>query len=143
MRHHTKDKGDQGLGFVLADLMKNHIHVALPISEHLPFDCIAISEEGLLRRVSVKYRSLKKGVIEVQRRSVWTSGGKVRVKPHKPHSYDILAIYCPDTDKCYYLKESDLVSKTILTLRVETSRNNQTSLCTFARDFEGTDNIFR
>lgn len=43
--HHTKDKGDVGLGHVIAVLLENGIQVALPISEHLPFDCIAISED--------------------------------------------------------------------------------------------------
>ncbi len=59
MGHHTKDKGDLGVGFVIADLIRNDIKVALPISEHLPFECIAISPEGGLCRVSVKSRRLR------------------------------------------------------------------------------------
>lgn len=46
MRHHTKDKGDIGLGCVIADLLKHDIQVALPVSEHLPFDLIAIHPYG-------------------------------------------------------------------------------------------------
>src|SRR5216683_5100347 len=46
VRHHTKDKGDEGLGQVIADLMTNGVQVAVPLSEHLPFDLIAIGEQG-------------------------------------------------------------------------------------------------
>ena len=57
VRHHTKDKGDEGLGQVIADLMTNGIQVAVPLSEHLPFDLIAIGEHGAMRRVQVRYRA--------------------------------------------------------------------------------------
>src|SRR6266849_5630383 len=57
MRHHTKDKGDEGLGQVIADLMTNGVQVAIPLSEHLPFDLIAIGEHGGMRRVQVRYRA--------------------------------------------------------------------------------------
>jgi hypothetical protein len=57
VRHHTKDKGDEGLGQVIADLMTNGIQVAVPLSEHLPFDLIAVGEDGAMRRVQVRYRA--------------------------------------------------------------------------------------
>ena len=57
MRHHTKDKGDEGLGQVIGDLMSNGVQVAVPLSEHLPFDLIAIGEGGAMRRVQVRYRA--------------------------------------------------------------------------------------
>ena len=41
-RHRTKDKGDLGVACVITDLMKAGIQVSLPLSEHLPFDLIAI-----------------------------------------------------------------------------------------------------
>ena len=55
MNHPTKNKGDIGVAQIIADLMKNGIQVCLPISEHLPFDLIAISPDGhFLKRVQVK-----------------------------------------------------------------------------------------
>src|SRR5438132_8772398 len=56
VRHHTKDKGDEGLGQVIGDLMTNGVQVAVPLSEHLPFDLIAIGEHGAMRRGQVRYR---------------------------------------------------------------------------------------
>jgi PD-(D/E)XK endonuclease len=63
MRHHTKDKGDLGLGFIIGDLLRAGIQVALPLSEHLPFDAIAVDEQGGLRRLQVKYRAVRQGRI--------------------------------------------------------------------------------
>jgi hypothetical protein len=50
MEHHTKTKGDKGMGFVIADLLSKGIQVALPISEHLPFDLIAMNTDGQLKK---------------------------------------------------------------------------------------------
>ena len=61
MRHHTKDKDDEGFGQVIADLMTNGIQVALPLSEHLPFDLIAMGEHGAMRRVQVRDRASADG----------------------------------------------------------------------------------
>ena len=61
MRHHTKDKGDEGLGQVIADLMTSGVHVAVPLSEHLPFDLVAIDDGGVMRRVQVRYRASADG----------------------------------------------------------------------------------
>ena len=65
MEHHTKTKGDAGVGFVLADCLQNNVQVCLPISEHLAFDVVVVSPEGALRRLQVKYVTAKKGAITV------------------------------------------------------------------------------
>jgi len=48
----TKDKGDIGLTQIIADLTEKDVKIALPLSEHLPFDLIAISPEGGLTKSS-------------------------------------------------------------------------------------------
>lgn len=118
MPHHTKDKGDQGLGQIIAALLSNGIQVALPISEHLPFDCIAVSPEGRLCRLSVKYRTAKNGVVAVRYRSSWADRHGVHTKSHDMTSYDATAIYCPDFGGCYFVR-NDEVTAGMVTLRVE------------------------
>lgn len=119
MRHHTKDKGDTGLGFVLSSLMSNGISVALPLSEHLPFDCIAIGPQGDLRKVSVKYRSsASSGSVKVQLRSTWADRHGSHTKKHEKGSYDVIAIYCPETTLCYFVRMDEITGEEI-TLRVE------------------------
>ena len=121
LRHHTKDKGDIGLACVMADLLRHDIQVALPISEHLPFDLIAIDPRGAMAKVSVKYRvMLKRGAVTVQTRSSWNDRHGTHHRHHDPgHS----------TDECYYLLASEL-SPSGRTLRITSPGNNQvTGVC--------------
>src|SRR5687768_8788854 len=125
MRHHTKDKGDIGLACVMADLLKHGIQVALPISEHLPFDLIAISETGPMVKVSVKFRELDgRGGVRVRSQSSWADRHGVHMKEHAPGDYDAVAIYCPGANQCYYLRASEL-AKSCTTLRISPAANNQ------------------
>lgn len=141
MRHHTKDKGDRGIGLVIADLMRHEVQVALPISEHLPFDCIGISERGQLTRISVKYREAKYGRIEVRLRSCWADRHGSHVKQHAPDDYDATAIYCPDSDECYYVRNSEITGNTLI-LRVDKPRNNQVKGVRMAGEFRDPNRLF-
>jgi PD-(D/E)XK nuclease superfamily protein len=142
MRHHTKDKGDIGLACVMADLIKHDIPVALPVSEHLPFDLIAIHASGAMMKVSVKYRVMgKTGSVTVATRSIWNDRNGTHHRRHNPGDYDAVAIYCPDTDECYYLRASEL-SPSGLTLRITSPGNNQMTGISFARLFTDPDRLF-
>jgi hypothetical protein len=58
MRHKTKDKGDLAVAKTIAHLLEYNIRCCLPLSEHLPFDLIAVmADMRTLRRVQVKFRS--------------------------------------------------------------------------------------
>lgn len=128
MRHHTKDKGDSGVGFVVADLLSKNIQVALPISEHLPFDCIAISEDNRLIRLSVKYRAKDKhGVLDVRFRSVWNDRKGTHLKEQDKKLFDATAVYCPDTGKCYYFMNEEAEKGFVLRL-VATKNCQKTSV---------------
>jgi hypothetical protein len=133
MRHHTKDKGDKGTGNVIADLLSKGIQVCLPLSEHLPFDLIAVKEDGRLMRVSVKYRTLKKGSVIVAFTSSYSDSHGVHIKAVNKSLIDLLAIYCPDSKEVYYVIPSQF-DKTV-TLRVEESKNNQIKGINLAKDY--------
>ena len=142
MRHHTKDKGDIGLGCVMADLLKHDIQVALPISEHLPFDLIAIHPRGDVLKVSVKFRVMTKtGCIRIETRSMWNDRNGTHYRYHMAGDYDAVAIYCPDTDQCYYLLASEL-SRSGRTLRIAEPVNKQEAGIHMARRFTGPDRLF-
>jgi hypothetical protein len=96
---------------VIADLLSNGVQVALPISEHLPFDCVAIFETNEMTKLSVKYRKKdKNGIVTVILRSSWSDRNGVHVVKHDKKSYDATAIYCPDTNKCYYIRNDEIGS---------------------------------
>ncbi|MBA3743300.1 group I intron-associated PD-(D/E)XK endonuclease [Sporichthya sp.] len=102
VRHHAKDKGDLGVACVITDLMKAGIRAALPMCEHLPFDLIAIAPDGRLSKVSVKFLSISSnGVLKVPGTSGWTDRHGVHKRQHQPGDYDAVAVYCPNTDRCY------------------------------------------
>lgn len=124
-RHHTKDKGDLGVARVIADLMTAGIQVALPISEHLPFDLIAIAPDKRLSKVSVKFLTMSpKGIVSIPGMSGWTDRHGVHKRPHQPGDYDAVAVFCPTTDRCYYVPATELRSAATA-LRILDSRNCQ------------------
>lgn len=139
--HPTKIKGDTGLGFIIADLLSKGIQVALPISEHLPFDCIAISSEGRLSRLSVKYRAVDAtGRIDVPLRSVWSNSSGCHTRPYDRSEFDAIAVYCPNTKQCYYVHIQEILG-TRLSLRVTEPKQKQKT-APLASSFLDVDVIF-
>lgn len=133
MKHHTKDKGDKGTGNVIADLLSKGIQVCLPLSEHLPFDLIAVKEDGTLQRVSVKYREIKNGCVSVSFRSSYSDSKGVHTKHINKSLIDLLAIYCPETSSVYYVNPHKFEKN--VTLRIEETKNNQTKGINLAKDY--------
>lgn len=131
--HHTKTKGDLGVLKAKLDLFEKGFLILNPETEHAPFD-IVIYKDGVFRRVQVKYKSLNsKGTLEITFRSNYSTSNGVRTKAVDKSEIDVYAIYCPDTDKCYYLNPKDY-NQTVA-LRVNTSRNNQQVNIKLADDF--------
>jgi hypothetical protein len=119
----TKEKGDTGLIQVIADLDRKGIKVALPISEHLPFDLIAISANGKLARLSVKYVGLVNGSIVIPLRSISTNTQGWKAKTIDFSDIDAIAVYCPENQNCYYIKSSFAKDfKSGISLRIEKAK---------------------
>lgn len=57
MRHKTKDKGDLAVAKTIAHLLEHNIRCCLPLSEHLPFDLIAVMPDmKSLRRIRAGFQ---------------------------------------------------------------------------------------
>jgi hypothetical protein len=109
MRHHTKDKGDLAVGLMIADLWSVGAHVCLPISEHLPFDLIAVSlSMKEVRRVQVNYVSARNGAMEVPLRRVHADRWGVHSKYIRLDEVDAFAIFCPDANAVYYVLREEI-----------------------------------
>jgi len=143
----TKDKGDTGLIQVMADLDKNQIKIALPVSEHLPFDLIAINEMGVLSRVSVKYRKIDAyGIITAPLRIISSNSQGYKVKYVNFNDIDAYAIFCPDNGKCYYIPSNKFSNvKTQLSLRIDENIKGQTNInkINWAKDYLDPKMIFK
>ena len=131
--HHTKIKGDLGVLKAKLDLFEQGFMILNPETEHAPFDLVTYKNGNFLR-VQVKYRTLNKnGVIEIDFRSSYSfSGGAVNKSVDKDQ-IDLYAIYCPNTDLCYYLNPKNFHQT--VSLRVRIPRNNQLKGIHFADNF--------
>ncbi len=143
----TKEKGDIGLTQVIADLTKNGINVALPISEHLPFDLIAISEDGKLSRVSVKY-SGGEDIVKINLRTISSNSKGYNVKQIDFNDIDSFAVYSPITNKCYYVNKNKIKVKNTFSMRLIPVESKSVSKKTieklnFAESFKDVNNLWK
>ena len=132
--HHTKDKGDLGTAKAHADLVEHGFMVLFPATEHSEFDLVAY-RDGSFHRVQVKYRSAHTGSVSVSFRSVWADRNGTHMKPSDKSQMDVLCIYCPETDECYYLRPE--VHGHSVTLRITPPRNGQGRGVHLASSFRG------
>ncbi len=123
MKHHTKDKGDIGVAHVIADLVERGLHVCTPLSEHLPFDLIAVRNNGETLKISVKYRTVKKGSIVLRFRSTYSDSKRTITKKIEKELIDVIAIYCPNNKQVYYIDPNKFEDS--VTLRVEYGKKKQ------------------
>jgi hypothetical protein len=123
MPHHTKDKGDLGVLKAQADLAAQGFMVLLPLTEHAPFDLV-IYKDRVFQRVQVRYRACdSRGRLDVSLRSIWNDKHGTHVVFMDKAEVDIVCVYCPDTDACYYFNPHQ-VNKSV-SLRVRPPANNQ------------------
>ena len=127
----NSSKGNIGELMVLADLTRNGIPAFKPVDNNSPFD-ILIYHNSAYKRVQVKYRNVKNGSITAELVRCTINQGK-KSKIERNNETDILAIYCPDTNECYYINSQD-VGKTIA-LRIDQPKNGQTKVIRYARDY--------
>lgn len=132
MAHHTKDKGDLGVAKAFADLVARGWLVLFPTTEHAPFDLVAY-RDGEFKRVQVKYRTASAGKLYVKFSSVWSDRHGTHIQPIEKSAIDVVCVYCPDTDLCYYLDPGDF--RAGVTLRVTAARNGQKRGVRDARGF--------
>lgn len=138
MPHHTIDKGDLAVAKVIAHLMEHNIRICRPLSEHLPFDFIAVMPDmHTLRRVQVKYRADNGyGAIDVSFRSNYYDSKRIYSKQVNFDHMDTYAVYCPQTDECYYLRVEEIPrGSRAKTLRLQPSRNKQSKGVWLASNF--------
>lgn len=145
MRHHTKDKGDLAVGQVIADLVRQGAQVLLPISEHLPFDLVAVSLlSSDLRRIQVKYASARNGTLTINLRNCHSDRRGVHHRRISLDTIDAFAVFCPETNTVYYVRQDEIPDgcRAEFFLRLTAARNGQVRRIRPAVNFEGAMRIF-
>lgn len=125
----THDFGDIGEMKVSIDLIAQGWSILRPVSFVSPFDLVAY-KGGAYRRVQVKYCRLKGGTVTAD--CTRARIARARYESRANDEVDVFAVYCPDTDKCYYVAAAGRAS---FVLRIEPPRNNQRNLVRNADDF--------
>jgi len=120
--HHTKNKGDLGVLKAQLNLYEKGYLILTPHTEHAPFDLVGY-KNGKFLRIQVKYRTAKNDKIEVPFRTCWADKNGTHTQDYDKNEIDVMCVYCPDTDKCYYVNPQEC-NKTF-NLRLSTPKNNQ------------------
>jgi hypothetical protein len=133
-----KLKGDRAEIEVARDLVRRCFRIAIPYGEDWDFDLVfARPGSEKLERVQVKHATPRGDVIPVRARSSSLTNGRVRrVKRYTAQTIDWLAVYCPLTDRCYYLHASELgAGRDEVSLRLAPARNGQKKGIRYAEDY--------
>lgn len=144
MRHHTKDKGDLAVGEVIADLLRAGIQVCLPISEHLPFDLVAVSPLLDLCRLQIRYATATRGAVRLGLRRTHADRHGVHNKRIRLEELDAFAIFCPEMHTVYYVRRDEIPTDMgwHFALRLVPARNGQVSKIRPAAGYRGALRIF-
>lgn len=132
--HHTKEKGDIGVLKAHADMAEKGYKILTPLSEHLPFDFVAYKDNRLIR-VQVKYVSINNGTMDIDLRSQWSDRHGIHINPPNKSEIDLVCVYCPDKQKCYYINMKEIKSNQFI-LRVNKPINNQKKGVHLAENYE-------
>lgn len=133
--HHTKTKGDYGVLKAKLSLFENGFLICNPETEHAPFDLVAY-KNGKFIRVQVKYITAKDGKIFFTPRTSYSDSKGSYSNVYNKADIDYFIIYCPSTDKCYYIRAIDAFCETSFTLRLVPPKNNQTKGINYAKDYK-------
>lgn len=126
----THRKGSIGELEIAADLLEKGLAVLRPLLQSARYDLVG-EFEGRFYKVQCKYRRVRNGVIEVP----FATGNESKWTPYNVGDFDVMAVYCPDTDRCYYLNASDCSDRTSVFLRTEPAANNQRKGVNWANDY--------
>ena len=115
--HHTKDKGDIAVAQTIAALTIQGWVVAVPFSEHQPYDLL-IEKDGTCARVQVKFvKPQSNGNLKADLRSCWADQNGIHSSKRQANSFDVLAVYCPETHKVYFVREDEIQGQSYHTIK--------------------------
>ena len=120
---------------IAAEAVRLGIVVLRPIVEGRRYDLVLDTGSRLLR-IQCKWGKRKGGVISVHTRSCrHTPRGYVR-STYSPAEIDGIAVYCPDTSRCYFLPIDEVASRHAVHLRLVRAANNQEVAIKYAASYE-------
>jgi hypothetical protein len=112
----TNQKGDIAEAKAVSRFMELGYTISEPINDHSRYDLVV--DDGELHKVQVKYASMDdEGGICVSIKSSNPNTKTSKDKTYSPDEVDAYAIYCPETEKVYWVEYED-APKSAMYLRV-------------------------
>jgi hypothetical protein len=112
------------------------IPVFKPIFEDRRYDFVFEAPTGLLR-VQVKWARERRGaVLVIARTSRIVTGGRFERTTYSTDEVDAVAVYCPDTECCYFIPIFDIPASGCMSLRLTQAKNNQLKGLHSAAEYE-------
>ena len=118
---------------VISDLVEKGHVPCIPLSEHQPYDLVAILNDGASIKIQVKYATLKNnGTVEVRFRRNWSDKNGTHSEHYGEQEFDYYAVYCPEKETVLYVPNSSDCPKAI---RFDKSANNQKQNIKWANNY--------
>ncbi|HEY3828823.1 MAG TPA: group I intron-associated PD-(D/E)XK endonuclease [Solirubrobacteraceae bacterium] len=136
----SSQKGAMAEAEIATAALRLNLTVLRPLSEGGRYDLVIDTGKRLLR-VQCKWAARQGEVIMAYCTTCRHTPSGYRRTTYSAEEIDAIAIYCPDTDKCYLLPVGEVESRTAISLRLGAARNNQARGVRWAKDYEMEDSI--
>jgi hypothetical protein len=132
----TANRGDIGVIKIMENLIQQSIAIFIPFSASLPFDIVAYTNNKFYK-IQVKYRKLgtNKKILAIYADRSAICNSHITRKNYTDDDFDVLAVYCPDTNQCYFIPKNTFNTRCIH-LRLTAPENKQhAGIIRYAKDF--------
>lgn len=124
MRQHPSEVGQKTEAIILAELVKRDYRVLVPFGLNHRYDFV-VDVEGEFIRIQCKTGRMRNGSINFNATSD-SIGSKIKGQNYIGQ-IDVFVMYCPDTDKVYWIPIEDIGSVQRPYLRVEEPKHIQSN----------------
>ena len=133
----TDQKGAVAESAIVHAAIKLGIGVYRPLHEGGRYDLIFEVGSRLLR-IQCKWAPRHNDVVVLRCYSARRAREGLRRRAYTAAEVDVIAAYCPELDRCYFVPAARFDGRLQLFLRLVPSRNNQKMGVNWAKDFEFT-----
>ena len=133
----TDQKGAVAESAIVHAAIRLGIGVYRPFHEGGRYDLIFEVGSRLLR-VQCKWAPRHNDVVVLRCHSARRAREGLRRRAYTAAEVDVIAAYCPELDRCYFVPATRFDGRLQLFLRLAPSRNNQKTGVNWAEDFEFT-----
>jgi hypothetical protein len=131
----TDQKGAVAELAIAHEATKLGVGVYRPVAEGGRYDLI-LEIAQRLHRVQCKFAPLQGDVVVVRLYSTRRAREGLRKRKYRAFEVDLIAVYCPELDRCFVLSADQFDDRTQVDLRVAHSKNNQRLGVNWAEDFD-------